>query len=137
MSARVYRGAVLLEFTLAISLLVTLATGIADAGTAFRIKQVLKIAAREGSRVASVTLDLQENDTGVLNVVDEILRDSHVDLDRTTRSVRPGAPATGSPVTVEVTYDYAPMFPLIGLGVGGTIQLRSSTTMRYEPAAAS
>ena len=130
MNTRGDRGAVLLEFALVIGILVALATGLADAGMAFRIKHVLKIAAREGARVASVTPKLKPNDPEVLKVVNEILTESNVN--GATATVGPGGPATGSPVTVQVTFDYDPLFPAIGLGLGGTLTLKSSTTMRYE-----
>ena len=130
MNTRGCRGAVLLEFALVIALLVALATGVADAAIAFRIKHVLKIAAREGARLASVQPDLKPNDPEVLKVVKEILKESNVK--GATATVKPGGPTTGSPVTVEVTYDYDPLFPAIGLRLGGTLKLRSSTTMRYE-----
>lgn len=133
MSGRGCRGAVLLEFALVIAVLAAVATGISDAGIAFRIKHALKIAAREGARVAAVTPGLKQDDAGVLKVVEDILRASDVELDRTTSTVTPGGP-TGSPVTVEVTYEYDPMFPGIGVGLNGTLVLRSSTTMRYEVA---
>lgn len=130
-------GAVLLEFALVIALLVALATGIADAGLAFRIKHVLRIASREGARVASVTPGLQANDPKVLtDVVDEILTTANIDLARVNRSVE-AAPATGQPVTVEVTYDYEPLFLGLGVGLTGTVVLRSSSTMRYEVLATS
>ena len=129
-NARSCRGAVLLEFALVIAILVALATGLADAGIAFRIKHVLKVAAREGARLASVQPNLKPNDPAVLKVVEEILKES--DVNGATATVKPGKPATGDPVAVEVTYDYDPLFPAIGLGLGGTLKLRSSTTMRYE-----
>ncbi len=130
MNARGNRGAVLLEFALVAMLLVALATGLADAGIAFRIKHVLKIAAREGARVASVTPGLQANDPVVLDVVSEILATSNVTGAAAT--VNPGGPDTGEPVTVEVTYTYVPLFPAAGLALGGGLELRSATTMRYE-----
>src|SRR3989338_5809224 len=134
MHTRSDRGAVLLEFALVIALLAALATGIADAGIAFRIKHVLKIAAREWARGASATPGLQlPNDSRVLpDVVDKILQESNIDLAEGTITVGPKGLATNEPVTVEVTYDYDPLFPAIGLGLGGPLTLRSSTTMRYE-----
>ena len=130
-------GAVILEFALVIALLVALATGIADAGLAFRIKHVLRIASREGARVASVTPGLQTNDPKVLkNVVDEILKTANINLARVNRSVG-AAPGTGQPVTVNVTYDYQPLFLGLGVGLKGTVVLRSSSTMRYEVLASS
>src|SRR3990167_2584263 len=101
MHTRRCRGAVLLEFALVIALLVALATGIADAGIAFRIKHVLKIASREGARVASVTPGLTANDPAVLSVVEEILKQSNVT--GASATVNPGGPATGDPVAVEIT----------------------------------
>ena len=130
MNTRSDRGAVLLEFALVIALLVALATGIADAGIAFRIKHVLKIAAREGARLASVTPGLTDKDARVLTVVNEILKESDVKGAATT--VETNGPTTGLPVTVKITYGYVPLFPLIGLGLGGPLVLESSTTMRYE-----
>lgn len=137
MRQRKEQGTVIIEFAVVIALLVALATGIADAGLAFRIKHVLRIASREGARVASVTPGLQVNDPKVLeNVVDEILTASHVDLARVDRSVG-AAPATGQPVTVDITYDYQPLFLGLGVGLTGPVVLQSSSTMRYEVLASS
>jgi len=120
----------MLEFALVIGLLAALATGVADAGSAFRIKHVLKIASREGARWASVTPGLKKDDPRVLDRVDEILQESRIS--GAAGAVTPGDPATGDPVTVEVSHEYHPLFPLIGLR--GSVQLKSATTMRYEAA---
>ena len=117
-----------MEFALVIAILVALATGVADAGMAFRIKHVLKVAAREGARLASVQPDLQSNDPVIRKVVEEILKES--DVNGAEMIVETNGPTTGLPVTVKVTYNYNPLFP--GLGLSGPLVLQSETTMRYE-----
>ncbi len=141
-------GAFIIEFALAITLLALLATAIADASAAFRVKHVLQAAAREGARKASTTQ--AANVTAILPVVTPVMKEifeqsglnfaSVTSINVETLSelsgelIVNGELSVGNPIRVHVIYFYQPM--ILGLAAplvpGFSGLLQSSSTMRYE-----
>ena len=133
------RGTVVVEVAVGISLVIMLLVMITDASAAWRVKNVLQTAVREGARIASGTPGLKLDDPGVLAVVDDVAQQSWPDLKTClalktcTRTVRFAAPLNaGDPVTVQFVFDYTPVIFGMIPHQEQSIHLTSSSTMRYE-----
>ena len=133
------RGSVITEVAMTISVGMLLIAVITDASAAWRVKQVLQTAVREGARMASGTPGLQVNDAGILSVVDNVAQQSWPDLKTCltlhtcTRTVSFASPLkAGDPVTVKFIFDYTPVILGAIPGEKTSIRLTSSSTMRYE-----
>lgn len=132
------RGVSLLEYALVLPILVLVAFGIADLSAAWRIKQVLAEAAREGARAASTMPNLQANDSRVLTVVSDIVETAGISPGDYESSVSfppgtPGALATsGVPVTVTVAHDGLPASGTSLSPLDPGFELVANSTMRYE-----
>jgi Flp pilus assembly protein TadG len=149
--SRAERGAALVEFAMALPLLLVVIAGIVDFGFAFQRYEVLTNAAREGARLASLPgYDATSVDSRVRAYVQAGL------------GLNPGALAAAMPVgsvtltnpditvplaaggsktistaLVTVTYRHpwfllGPMLGLINQNWGGTITLTASSQMRLE-----
>ena len=132
-------GSAIVEVAVILSLGMLLMAVITDASAAWRVKQVLQAAVREGARVASGTPGLQVNDANVLGVVDNVAQQSWPDLfdcltlHTCTRTVSFALPLNaGDPVTVKFVFDYKPVILGVIPSEHSTIRLTSSSTMRYE-----
>ena len=133
------RGAVIVEVAIGISVVIMLLVMITDASAAWRVKDVLQTAVREGARIASGTPGLQIDDASVLGVVDNVAQQSWPDLKTClalktcTRTVQFAAPLkAGDPVTVQFVFDYQPVIFGVIPHQEKSIRLTSSSTMRYE-----
>ena len=133
------RGTVVVEVAVGISLVIMLLVMITDASAAWRVKNVLQTAVREGARIASGTPGLKLDDPGVLAVVDDVAQQSWPDLKTClaqktcTRTVQFVAPLkAGDPVTVRFVFDYTPVISGMIPDQEKSIHLTSSSTMRYE-----
>lgn len=145
------RGAALVEFALAIPLLLVVIAGIVDFGFLFQRYEVITNAAREGARMATLPgYDSTAVDTYVRNYVQKglSLNNSAMSTVMPSGSVTvsysditvPGA-VTGTmtieTATVNVTYQHSwlllrPMLALLSKSWGTTIQLSASSQMRKE-----
>lgn len=125
-------GGLLVEFVLVALLLVGLCIGVVDMSRAWRTKQVMKAAAREGARVASVHPGLQANDPQVVGVIDEIMLDGGFDYGDYRRGVSFTTLDPGDPITVTILANFEPMFLSIVPGIGRIWPLESQVVMRYE-----
>ena len=124
-------GEALVEMALVLPILLVLSLGMLDFGRAFHAKSILDQAAREGARVAVVTVPLNAGpaQTTVANVL-------------TAAGMTGGPAATVSAVdgnhmvTVTVTYNFQfvtpGVFSLIGANYGNQIKMTGKSTMRYE-----
>jgi Flp pilus assembly protein TadG len=141
------RGAALVEFALALPLLLVVFAGIVDFGFAFQRYEVVTNAAREGARLAS--LPGYDDQTAVdnrvrayvmegLNISSSNLGASmpsgSVTLTDNTMTVNGNAIPTA---TVTVTYQHnflllGPMLGLINKSWNGTITLTATSQMRKE-----
>ena len=145
------RGAALVEFALAVPLLLVVIAGIVDFGFAFQRYEVITNAAREGARMATLP---GYTDTAVDSYVRQYvqkglsLSDSAMSTVMPTGSVTVSyadltvpAAVTGtmtvSTATVNVTYQHSwlllrPMLSLLNKSWGTTITLTASSQMRKE-----
>ena len=145
------RGAALVEFALAVPLLLVVIAGIVDFGFAFQRYEVITNAAREGARMATLP---GYTDTAVDSYVRQYvqnglsLSDSAMSTVMPTGSVTvsyadltvPGAVSgtmTVSTATVNVTYQHSwlllrPMLSLLNGSWGTAITLTASSQMRKE-----
>jgi len=124
-------GEALVEMALVLPILLVLSLGMLDFGRAFHAKSVLDQAAREGARVAVVTVPLASGpaQTRVADVL-------------TAAGMTGGPAATVSAVdadhmvTVTVTYNFQfvtpGVFSLIGANYGNQIVMTGKSSMRYE-----
>jgi len=124
MSSRSNReqGASLVEFALVALLLVVLLAGIVDLGRAFHSYIVITNASREGARWGS---RFPNDDAGIQ---DKVRREAEDAGGLTVNLIEiSGSRASGTPITVTVTYD----FPTIMGGILGmdTITMRRATEM--------
>lgn len=102
------RGSSLVEFALVAPLLVLLLMGILDFGRLFQAWLVVTHAAREGARSAAVGKSSSE-------VRDQVfLASPGLDPNLLTITTQNAQGATGSAVTVQVTYPVSMVTPLIG-----------------------
>ena len=141
-------GSQLVEFAVALPLLVVIVVGIFDFGQAFNLKQRLNSAAREGARLASAipTNDLSASGTPVTiksihALVDGYLQDSGINdcgLASTTPTVTSTLTwtytASGSscpaPLTLTIERGYAYLAPIPG-GTGNEFVIASRVTLSY------
>jgi Flp pilus assembly protein TadG len=134
---RARQGATLIEYALALPVLLLLAVGMADLSAALRAKHLLVEAAREGARIASVLPNLQANDPRVGVVInDAVSQGGLVALVPVWTVEFPnsgsGTAQSGMPVTVTVSHDGS---RLSGSGFSplpAVITLQAHSTMRYE-----
>jgi Flp pilus assembly protein TadG len=141
------RGAALVEFALALPLLLVILAGIVDFGFAFQRYEVITNAAREGARLASLPGydDQASVDARVrayvmngLNIpaanLGAAMPNGAVTLTDTDMVINGGTVPTAV-VTVTYHHNYLMLGPMLGLinkSWGGTITLTASSQMRKE-----
>lgn len=141
-SRRDERGQSLVEFVLALPILLVIVFGIIEFAAAWRTYQIVTNVAREGARLAVIPTS---DDTDVRNRIDSLLVQSGLSLgSRTvTLSCNGGSglcTTTGTPDEVQVDYQHTfvvlgPVLNLMcsGCGTGyGTVTLSSTSVMRNE-----
>jgi len=140
------RGQSLVEFVLALPMLLVIIFGIVEFAAAWRSYQVVTNVAREGARLA--VLPSTTNDAMVLSLIDGLLTQSGLSLaNRVTTLTCAGNPglcsgptATGQPDEVQVDYLHrfvvlGPVLDLMCAGCGtsySTVTLRALSVMRNE-----
>lgn len=139
------RGQSLIEFVLALPILLVLVFGIIEFASAFRTYQVVTNVAREGARLAVIAT---EDDADVQARVDSLLVNSGLDLSKRTLTLTcDGAPGTCSgigttgtsdEIQLDYEHDFVVLGPVLnlmcaGCGTGyGTVTLTSRAVMRNE-----
>jgi hypothetical protein len=138
------RGQALVEFVLALPVLLVIVFGIIEFAAAWRTYQVVTNVAREGARLGVTPSGTQQN---VADQIDSLLVGAGLNLSlRTTTLTCNGAPGMCPPLSsgsaVEVQVDYQHTFVVLGpvldlmcanCGSGyGTVTLRSISVMRNE-----
>lgn len=142
------RGASLVEFALAIPLLLVVIAGIVDFGFVFQRYEVITNAAREGARLASLPgYDAADVETQVRAYVAQGLSMSDTSVVMPPSGTPKGVDVTYPDLTIsgvdvptaKVTVNYqhnflllGPVLSLIHGSWGGTITLKSSSQMRIE-----
>ncbi len=130
------RGGTLVEFALALPLLVVLALGFADFGAAFRLKQKLTNAAREGARIAigQTTSDLTQAAPLTVQAVRAAVINYMISEDLDTSFIGSTPTSTG---TFEWTYSSAGGDPVlviergVVIPVGTTMSVGTRVTLNY------
>lgn len=133
------RGQSLVEFAIALPVLLAIVIGIFEFGMAWNQRQVITNAAREGARVAV----LENKDGGdVEDAVANYLTNASLDpsLATLTYDNAGGVGDYGQPTTVNLSYPYQFRFigPIVALlqgddsAMAGTISLQTTAVMRHE-----
>ena len=133
------RGQSLVEFAIALPVLLAIVIGIFEFGMAWNQRQVITNAAREGARVAVLG---NQSDTDVENAVTNYLTRANLDPDLATVTYENAGAAGqyGNPTTVNLSYPYEFRFigPIVALlqgddsAMAGTISLQTTAVMRHE-----
>lgn len=125
------KGQALVELALSIFVLVLIVFGITEFGRVMYIKNTLNLAAREGTRLASVTPSPVDAITS--KVVDHVK--SCIPFDQTGLNVSvttdPPAFASGCKITVVVSLPFRTVVPLLITRLDD-ITLTGQASMRYE-----
>lgn len=133
------RGQSLVEFAIALPVLLAIVIGIFEFGMAWNQRQVITNAAREGARVA-VLENMDDDD--VENAVANYLTNANLDPDLASLSYDNAGVSGdyGQPTTVNLSYPYEFRFigPIVALlqgddsAMAGTISLQTTAVMRHE-----
>lgn len=144
-SAASERGAELIEFALALPLLLVIIMGIFDFGLAFQRYEILTNAAREGARLGSLQATYSQADIEdrVLDYVEAagLDRDDVTPLVTMNQDINLASGATVPGVRVQVAFTHqfsfvGPIMALIGADSLTSVTLRATSTMRREGIAA-
>ncbi len=130
------RGGTLVEFAIALPLLVVLALGFADFGAAFRLKQKLTNAAREGARIGigQPSIDLTQTVPLSVQAVRAAVINYMISEDLDTSFIASTPTSTG---TFEWTYSSGGGDPVlviergVVIPVGGTMSIGTRVTLNY------
>ena len=123
------RGAVLVEFTLVVPLLLLLTLGVVDISRAFFVKNILYQAAREGVRTAAV---MTSADVDVVQArVKEVASAANVQVVAITLSEPIDHQMN---VVVESSFKWIlpGLFRMIGMNIDSDMSLKASAWMRRE-----
>jgi Flp pilus assembly protein TadG len=154
------RGAALVEFALALPLLLVVIAGIVDFGFLFQRYEVLTNAVREGARVASLPGYINCGAVDPAPINDRIVQyvqtglalstpaqaDALTTVTVTCDTLTVAAPGGGTfdvdTAVVTATYNHSflmlgPMLSLINKTWGNTMTLTATSEMRFEPGAGS
>lgn len=121
------KGQSLLEFALVVPVLFLVVLGTFDLGFAVYAGNTLSLAAREGARLGIIR---SKTDAQICQRV----VDTAVTLNVTCTVNPTPTRIQGQPITVNATFVYAPLTPLVGniIGNGGSITLKGQSTMIAE-----
>jgi hypothetical protein len=123
------RGQALVEFSLAVFLLVMILFSILEGGLLMNAKTVLTSAARETARVCAVE---GGRTPGALQRLSDSLTAGGIDPEEVTALISPGQAIYGTTIRVELHYDYEVVSPVVRAIVGNTIPLTSKAVTRSE-----
>ena len=126
------RGQGLVEFALILPVLLLILGAIVDLGLMYLTAQTVQHASREGARMAVKLIDLQANDTRIINHVESLIPSISLYSGFAGGTSNTGIPScSGSEqvtVTVSGTYDFVAL-NILGLD---NVELSFPATMRYE-----
>ena len=130
------RGAVLVEFSLVLLMLLILVFGIIDFGLGLYAANSLNTAARAGARFAAVLQDPASNTAAIQDtVMSHVTPFGGVHVQRSDITVTVnygGVPSTPQSTTVQVKYWYDPITPITKLVGIDSVTLRASARFRAE-----
>lgn len=122
-------GQSMVEFALVGMTFIIIIFGVIDLGRAVFQYNLLASSAREGARAA-----ILQNNTDT-DVIDRAVQSSAGMLssgDVTISGSRSCSSVPCPSVTVTVTHEFTPVTPLVGTLIGGSLSMRSSSTMVVE-----
>ncbi len=126
-------GAVAVEFALVLPILILLVFGIVEFGLALYNKEVITNAGREGARAGIIIGNPRPTTTQITNVVKSYLTSAGWDGTKATINVTGAQGASGSNLTVTVSYPYSfVVLPNFITGFGKDITLSAQTVMQLE-----
>jgi hypothetical protein len=128
------RGQTLVEFALALPILVLLLVGLFDLGRAVFAFNTVSNAAREGARIAIIDQNESDIDTRAMQrgvTLGLVADDVDVTYEKGDGSACPSPYALGCQAVVTVTHTYVPATPIIG-NITGPISISASTRMGVE-----
>jgi len=124
-SSKKERGQSLVEFTLLAPIFIVMLLGVVEFSQLWMTMNLLTGAAREGARVAAVTAP----DAGaVQNAVNQVLAPANIQ----NANVSISGPGGNSQVTVTVRISYSVISGSFVPGLGNSLSLSRSSTMRWE-----
>lgn len=122
------RGQALVELALIVPVLLLLVLGVVVFGRLFNAYMTIQHAAREGARLGI----LGASDAEITNRV----LDNVVSLNPAQVSVgispAPGSRTSGTILTVQVSYDFTVMMPLLSSLIGTSVPITATLSMRVE-----
>lgn len=123
------RGAVAVEFVLTFGLVVTLLLMMIDLGRWLNADLVLTMAAREGARRAAVAGgDFPE----VRDRIDELTSAARLAGERLEVTIQPMRARYGTTITVELSYAFRPLSPMLLALAGPEVSLHAVAITRSE-----
>jgi Flp pilus assembly protein TadG len=132
LSSRKQQGASLVEFAVLAPVFVVLLFGLVEFGMSIYSKEVIGNASREGARFGVVYTTPRKTTTEIRTKVQDYLTKSGF-TGTATISVTGAGGASGSSLTVAVTYPYSfQVLPSFVSGLTGTINLTANSIMLME-----
>ena len=126
-------GAVAVEFALVLPILILLVFGAVEFGLALYNKEVITNASHEGARAGIRIGDPRPSATQITNVVKNYLTNAGWDATKATITVTGAQGASGSNLTVNITYPYSfQVLPNFIKNFSKTISLSAQTVMQQE-----
>lgn len=122
------RGAILVEFAVALPFLLVLLMGVTEFGLLFYNKQVLTNASREGARAG-----IAYTSDSISDIVDNYCQSRLINFGSSPTVVTnvSGGGTYPADLNVSVSYNYTFLMAKL-LGLGSTMTLQASTEMRME-----
>jgi Flp pilus assembly protein TadG len=121
------KGQSLVEFALVLPILLLVIFGLFDLGYAVFIKNMISNAAREGARTGIIISKTDADIRARVNAAAPGLNLTPTQVAITPPNKR----KFDEPITVTVTYTYAPFTPVIG-GITGSVPISSTSVMLVE-----
>lgn len=127
---RAHRGQSLVEFALALPIIILVLFGILESGRIFHSYIILNHAAREGVRIGAVG----KTDEEIIERIRQAapLPQAETNLRITRLEPTQSARTPGLPLTVEVSYDLDLFTPIFADFLPNPFTLKSQVTMRLE-----
>jgi Flp pilus assembly protein TadG len=127
------KGSAVVEFALALPLLMMIIFGAVEFGLGLHRQQVITDAAREGARFGIIMSTPRPSASEIAGIVNNYLSTAGWDPNQATVTVTGAGGASGNDLTVRVEYpsSFAMLSALVP-GIPATITLRSVTVMKLE-----
>jgi Flp pilus assembly protein TadG len=133
MSLKREEGAAAVEFALVLPLLILILFGIIEFGFVLYDQEVITNASREGARFGIVIGSPRPSLSQIQGVVNTYLTNAGLNAGNATVSVSGAQGASGTDLTVSVTYPYTfIVLPNFAASLSDTLNLSAATLMKLE-----